>query len=139
MASHRPSPPAPFPQWPVLKITKKASEIFLESLKAEGLDPENTYLRVGAKPGGCSGWTFTIGTETVVDPTDTLFEGYDGVNMLIDTHQLEEVIGSLEVDYKDDNLVEQGFVFHRLGSGQMCGCGESFVPLGSNKSLGWGQ
>ena len=59
--------------------------------------------------------------------------------MLIDTHQFEEVIGSLEVDYKDDNLVEQGFVFHRLGSGQICGCGESFVPLGSNKSLGWEQ
>ena len=59
--------------------------------------------------------------------------------MLIDTHQLEEVIGALEVDYKDDNLVEQGFVFYRLGSDQMCGCGESFVPLGSNKSLGWEQ
>ena len=139
MASHRQSPPAPFPQWPVLKITKKASSKFLESLEAEGLDPENTYLRVGAKPGGCSGWTFTIGTEDTVDPTDTLFESTDGINMLIDTHQLEEVIGSLEVDYKDDNLVEQGFVFHRLGSGQMCGCGESFVPLGSNKSLGWEQ
>ena len=38
MASHRPSPPAPFPQWPVLKITKKASSAFLESLKAEGLE-----------------------------------------------------------------------------------------------------
>ena len=136
MASHRPSPPAPFPQWPVLKITKKASSVFLESLEVEGLDPNTTYLRVGAKTGGCSGWTFTIGTVNAVDPTDTLFE-YDGVNMLIDTHQLEDVIGSLEVDYKDDNLVEQGFVFHRLGSGQMCGCGESFVPLGSNKSLGW--
>ena len=118
MASHRPSPPAPFPQWPVLKITKKASSVFLESLETEGLDPNTTYLRVGAKTGGCSGWTFTIGTEDVVNPTDTLFE-YDGVNMLIDTHQLEEVIGSLEVDYKDDNLVEQGFVFYRLGSGEM--------------------
>jgi len=41
------------------------------------------------------------------------------------------------VDYKDDNLVEQGFVFKRLGSGQLCGCGESFTPLGSNKPLGW--
>ena len=57
--------------------------------------------------------------------------------MLIDTHQLEEVIGSLEVDYRDDNLVEQGFVFNRLITGEMCGCGESFVPLGSTKSLGW--
>ena len=62
MASHRPSPPAPFPQWPVLRITKKASEIFLESLEAEGLDPEKTYLRVGATQGGCSGWKFTIKT-----------------------------------------------------------------------------
>ena len=138
MASYRPSPPAPFPQWPVLKITKKASEIFLESLRAEGLNPENTYLRVGAKAGGCSGWTFTIGTETTVDPTDTLFEGYDGINMLIDTHQLEEVIGSLEVDYKDDNLVEQGFVFRRTKIGSVCGCGESFTPINSTKkTLGW--
>ena len=136
MASYRPSPPAPFPQWPVLRITKKASEIFLESLEDEGLDPEKTYLRVGATQGGCSGWKFTIKTEDTVDSTDTLFEE-NNVNMLIDTHQLEEVIGSLEVDYRDDNLVEKGFVFNRLITGEMCGCGESFVPLGSTKSLGW--
>ena len=40
-----------------LKITEKAQKVFLESLKAEGLDPHKTYLKVGAKAGGCSGWT----------------------------------------------------------------------------------
>ena len=41
------------------------------------------------------------------------------------------------VDYNDENLVEQGFVFQRMSTGVTCGCGESFTPLGSNKSLGW--
>jgi hypothetical protein len=41
------------------------------------------------------------------------------------------------VGYSDKNLVEQGFVFKRLGTGEMCGCGESFTPINSNKSLGW--
>ncbi len=133
MASHRPSPPAP---WPILRITEKASEVFLESLEAEGLDPEKTYLRIGAEPGGCSGWKFTLGTEDTIDPTDSLFDAHN-VQMVIDTEQLESVIGSLEVDYVTDNLVEQGFIFNRLGTGEKCGCGESFVPLGSNKPLGW--
>ena len=62
---------------------------------------------------------------------------FGNIKFIIDNVQLQTIIGSLEVDYRDDNIVEQGFVFKRLGSGQMCGCGESFTPLGSNKPLGW--
>ena len=62
---------------------------------------------------------------------------FGGIDFIIDNVQLQTIIGSLEVDYRDDNIVEQGFVFKRLGSGQLCGCGESFTPLGSNKPLGW--
>ena len=40
------------------------------------------------------------------------------------------------MDYRDDNIVEQGFIFRRA-NGAVCGCGESFTPLGSNKPLGW--
>ena len=29
-----------------LKITEKAQKVFLESLKAEGLDPHKTYLKL---------------------------------------------------------------------------------------------
>ena len=57
--------------------------------------------------------------------------------MLIDSEQDKILIGSLRVEYNDANLVEQGFVFKRLGTGQLCGCGESFTPLGSNEKLGW--
>ena len=117
----------------ILEITEHAAKIFHESV--QGLEPK-PYLRVGAKKGGCSGWTFTIETEEHAQISDSLFEGH-GVQMLIDTEQHKNLIGSLRVEYNDANLVEQGFVFKRLGTGQLCGCGESFTPLGSNEKLGW--
>tara|TARA_A100001201_G_scaffold120467_1_gene103988 strand:+ start:493 stop:912 length:420 start_codon:yes stop_codon:yes gene_type:complete len=119
-----------------IQVTDKAISVFKDSFTAENIDPTKTYVRVGAKPGGCSGWTFLIETTDKKESKDAIYS-YGGIDFIIDNVQLHTIIGSLEVDYKDDNLVEQGFVFKRLGSGQMCGCGESFTPLGSNKPLGW--
>tara|TARA_R100000231_G_scaffold139357_2_gene120329 strand:- start:2656 stop:3075 length:420 start_codon:yes stop_codon:yes gene_type:complete len=119
-----------------IQVTDKAISVFKDSFMAENIDPSETYVRVGAKPGGCSGWTFLIETTDKKESKDAIYS-YGGIDFIIDNVQLHTIIGSLEVDYKDDNLVEQGFVFKRLGSGQMCGCGESFTPLGSNKPLGW--
>ena len=117
-----------------LSITQDAAEEFNKSV--EGIEPK-PYLRVGAKPGGCSGWTFTIETDEQVNPTDSLFEGYD-VQMIIDTDQHENLIGNLRVEYNRENLVEQGFVFKRTSMGTVCGCGESFIPIDSSKkTLGW--
>ena len=117
-------------------MTEKAQGVFLESLKVEGLDPKTTYLKIGAKAGGCSGWKFTIETtDTRTAAESAYFHG--DVRLIINQVQLHTIIGGIEVDYNDKNLVEQGFVFKRLGTGQMCGCGESFTPLGSNAALGW--
>ena len=108
-----------------LGITEKAIKAFKDSTS----DP---YLRVGAKPGGCSGWTFVLESDTEADITDSLYEDF----LIIDTDLHENVIGDLVVDYRDDNIVEQGFIFRRA-NGAVCGCGESFTPLESNKPLGW--
>ena len=117
-------------------MTERAQTVFLESLEAEGLDPQTTYLKIGAKSGGCSGWKFTIETTDTRTAADSAyFHGH--VRLIINQIQLHTVIGGIELDYNDKNLVEQGFVFKRIGTGQMCGCGESFTPLGSVKALGW--
>ena len=109
-----------------LDITEKATRAFRDSTN----DP---YLRVGAKPGGCSGWTFVLESDTEANITDSLYEDF----LLIDTELHETVIGDLVVDYRDDNIVEQGFIFKRA-NGAVCGCGESFLPLNSTKTqLGW--
>ena len=117
-----------------LSITQDAAEEFNKSV--EGIEPK-PYLRVGARPGGCSGWTFILETDEQVNPTDSLYEGHD-VQMLINTDQHENLIGDLRVEYNRANLVEQGFVFKRTSMGTVCGCGESFTPINSSKkTLGW--
>jgi len=117
-----------------LSITQDAAEEFNKSV--EGIEPK-PYLRVGARPGGCSGWTFILETDEQVNPTDSLYEGFD-VQMIIDTDQHENLIGDLRVEYNRENLVEQGFVFKRTSMGTVCGCGESFTPINSpKKTLGW--
>ena len=119
-----------------IRATEKAVSVLQDSFKAEGLDPSSTFVRVGAKPGGCSGWTFLIETTENKNSRDDIYS-FGGIDFIVDNVQLHTIIGSLEIDYRDDNIVEQGFVFKRLGSGQLCGCGESFTPLGSSAPLGW--
>ncbi len=51
-----------------LGITDEAAEEFKKSV--EDIEPE-PYLRVGATKGGCSGWTFSLGTEEEIEPTDS--------------------------------------------------------------------
>ena len=124
-----------------LKITEKAASVFKEMIADENKDPENSYLRVGANSGGCSGWKYSLDFEDTVDPIDLTFEQYD-VKLVVDEKILNEIIGDVEVDYKIGNLVEQGFIFKRLKYAHVCGCGESFtpvkdIPADGKQNLGW--
>ena len=124
-----------------LKITEKAASVFKDMITDEKKDPENSYLRVGANSGGCSGWKYSLDFENEVDPVDLTFEQYD-VKLVVDEKILNEIIGDVEVDYRIGNLVEQGFIFKRLKYAHVCGCGESFTPLkdiptDGKQKLGW--
>ena len=124
-----------------LKITEKAASVFKDMIADEKKDPENSYLRVGANSGGCSGWKYSLDFEDMIDPEDLTFEQYD-VKLVVDEKILNEIIGDVEVDYKIGNLVEQGFIFKRLKYAHVCGCGESFTPLkdiptDGKQKLGW--
>ena len=124
-----------------LKITEKAASVFKDMIADEKKDPENSYLRVGANSGGCSGWKYSLDFEDTVDPIDLTFEQYD-VKLVVDEKILNEIIGDVEVDYRIGNLVEQGFIFKRLKYAHVCGCGESFTPLkdiptDGKQKLGW--
>ena len=124
-----------------LKITEKAANVFKEMIADENKDLENSYLRVGANSGGCSGWKYSLDFENTVDPVDLTFEQYD-VKLVVDEKILNEIIGDVEVDYKIGNLVEQGFIFKRLKYAHVCGCGESFTPIkdipaDGKQHLGW--
>ena len=123
-----------------LKITEKAAVEFKQMCIAEDKHWVDSYLRVGAKEGGCSGWKYSLDYEDTIDSADLIFEQH-GVKLVVDNELLNNIMGDVEVDYKMGNLVEQGFVFNRLKFGHQCGCGESFTPLKDMKNgkeqLGW--
>ena len=124
-----------------VKITEKAAVEFKQMCIDEDKHWADSYLRVGANSGGCSGWKYSLDFDDNIDTTDLTFEQY-GVTLVVDEKILNEIIGDVEVDYRVGNLVEQGFIFKRLKYAHVCGCGESFtpvkdIPADGTQKLGW--
>ena len=115
---------------PSVVLTERAAQIFKESCEAEGLTLQDTFLRIGARPGGCSGWKYDLESNSPEDvgPNDIQILSQD-VSVIVDREALTDILGPIRIDYSDKNLVEQGFVFEQLTTGHQCGCGESFTPV----------
>ena len=115
---------------PSVVLTEKAAQVFKDSCEAEGLTLQDTFLRIGARPGGCSGWKYELESNSPEDvgPNDIQILSQD-VSVIVDREALTDILGAIRIDYSDKNLVEQGFVFEQLISGHQCGCGESFTPV----------
>ncbi len=115
---------------PSVILTARAAQVFKESCEAEGSTLENTFLRIGASPGGCSGWKYELESNFSNDirPNDVQIQSRE-VTVIVDREALTEVLGPLKIDFSEKNMVEQGFVFEQLFTGHQCGCGESFTPV----------
>ena len=117
-------------EFPSVVLTERAAQVFKDSCDAEGLTLQDTFLRIGAKPGGCSGWKYELESNSPEDvgPNDIKILSQE-VSVIIDREALTEILGPIRIDFSDKNLVEQGFVFEQLITGHQCGCGESFTPV----------
>ena len=115
---------------PSVELTERAAQVFKESCRAEGLTLQDTFLRIGARPGGCSGWKYELESNSLEDvrPNDIKILSQE-VSVIVDREALTDILGAIRIDYSDKNLVEQGFVFEQLINGHQCGCGESFTPV----------
>ena len=115
---------------PSVVLTERAAQVFKDSCEAEGLTLQDTFLRIGARPGGCSGWKYELESNSPEDvgPNDIQILSQD-VSVIVDREALTDILGVIRIDYSDKNLVEQGFVFEQLITGHQCGSGESFTPV----------
>ena len=115
---------------PSVVLTERAAQVFKDSCEAEGLTLQDTFLRIGARPGGCSGWKYELESNSPedVEPNDVQILSQE-VSVIVDREALTDILGPIRIDYSDKNLVEQGFVFEQLTNGHQCGCGESFTPV----------
>ena len=69
--------------------------------------------------------SYNLAIDTEVRPGDKVFE-VDGVKLLVDMKSFLYLDGST-LDYKDEGLMQRGFMFVNPNSSGACGCGESFA------------
>jgi iron-sulfur cluster assembly accessory protein len=91
-------------------------------LLAEEGDPA-LVLRVGVRPGGCSGYSYDMYFDTEV-ADDDIVRKFGEVTVAVDPASAELIKGAT-LDYRD-GLMESGFHITNPNATRTCGCGSSF-------------
>lgn len=83
-----------------------------------------TGVRIGVKPGGCSGYEYVMGYDSAPHAGDHV-RHFEGFAVYIDPDSYR-VLAGLQLDYQQDVLAS-GFAFHNPNKKGECGCGASFT------------
>ena len=105
-----------------LALSENAVKQVRELKQAQNL-PENVFLRMGVKGGGCSGMSYSLEFDTEMGPHDREFE-IDGVKVVCDKKSYIYLTGTT-LDYVQQGLTG-GFTFVNPNAKSSCGCGTSF-------------
>ncbi len=104
-------------------ITKRAAEEVLRVIKEQEFS-DSTMIRIGAKGGGCAGFSYVLDFDEVGATEFDLTSEQYGVNLVIDKKSSFFMTGT-ELDF-NDGLLNRGFVFKNPTATGSCGCGTSF-------------
>lgn len=104
-----------------LTLTDAAAER-VKTLLA-GRDKPLAGIRIGVRPKGCSGLSYTMELADEKGPLDEVVET-KGITVFIDPKATMFILGT-EMDYVEDRM-QSGFVFRNPNEKGRCGCGESF-------------
>ena len=107
----------------MIKVSSSAREKVAVLMKEEGFDPQNAFVRVGVKSGGCSGLSYDLSFDANQQESDQLFED-NQVKIVVDKKSLLYLVGTT-LEYSG-GLNGKGFVFNNPNANRTCGCGESF-------------
>jgi iron-sulfur cluster assembly protein len=103
-------------------LSENASKQVKQLKQAQNL-PENVFLRMGVKGGGCSGMSYSLEFDTEKGPHDKEFD-IDGVKVVVDKKSYLYLNG-ITLDYVTQGLTG-GFTFVNPNAKSSCGCGTSF-------------
>ncbi len=106
----------------MITMTAPATEKVKELIAAEN-QPE-LMLRVGVRPGGCSGFSYEMFFTDEVDELNDIVTDFDGVKVAVDRQSLAYLEGAT-VDFAD-GLQGAGFKINNPNVSRSCGCGQSF-------------
>ena len=107
----------------MIKVSEIAKKKVIELMAEDGLNPENNFVRVGVKSGGCSGLSYELKFDKEKQEEDKVFED-NGVKVIVDKKSFLYLVGTT-LEYSG-GLNGTGFVFKNPNAQRTCGCGESF-------------
>jgi iron-sulfur cluster assembly protein len=105
----------------MINLTETASLKIKELFANE--DNDNLFLRVGVRPGGCSGFSYGMGFDDELQEGDQEFEVH-GVKIVVD-QESSRFLDGVTIDYKE-SMVGGGFTIDNPNAVASCGCGSSF-------------
>jgi iron-sulfur cluster assembly protein len=105
-----------------LGLSENAARQVKELKQTQNL-PENVFLRMGVKGGGCSGMSYSLEFDTEMGPHDREFE-LEGIKVVVDKKSYLYLNGTT-LDYVRQGLTG-GFTFVNPNAKSSCGCGTSF-------------
>jgi iron-sulfur cluster assembly protein len=106
-----------------VQLTERAAKEILRVI-AEQKFPPTTWVRIGAKGGGCSGFTYVLDFDQNGPTEFDLTFVQHGVNVVVDKKS-EFFMGGTTLDF-NDGLLDRGFTFKNPQASGTCGCGTSF-------------
>ncbi len=106
----------------MITVSESAANQVQKLIKSEGM-PQNSFVRVGVKGGGCSGLMYEMDFDTVQQDGDQSFED-KGITVVVDKKSFLYLVGT-ELRYSG-GLNGKGFEFYNPNANRTCGCGESF-------------
>ena len=83
---------------------------------------EDSYLRIGLKGGGCSGFSYVFDFTSEPEESDKVFE-FDPIKVCVDLKSYLFLNG-MEVDYEETPF-KSGIKLNVPNATRTCGCGES--------------
>jgi iron-sulfur cluster assembly protein len=105
-------------------LTERAAKEILRVIAEQGFPADSTWVRIGAKGGGCSGFTYVLDFDRTGPTEFDLTYPQHGVNVIVDKKS-EFFMGGTMLDF-NDGLLDRGFVFKNPQATGSCGCGTSF-------------
>jgi len=106
----------------MIQISDKAKKRVQNILQAEG-KTEDHFVRVSVLQGGCSGLSYDLDFDNVVNEKDQVFED-NGMKLVTNNQSLLYLIGTT-LDFSE-GLDGKGFYFNNPNASRTCSCGESF-------------
>ena len=104
-------------------LTEKAASEVKKIIVDQQLTPE-TVLRVGVAGGGCSGFSYSLGFDTQVDPAADTINEQHGIKIVVDKKS-DLFLDGTTLDFHE-GIDKRGFTFINPNAKKSCGCGSSF-------------